>query len=62
MADSAAGGNWANGRELFFSEQLACGKCHKIGETGETADQTRMARITTDCFKGVPDRNPNSRQ
>lgn len=29
-----AGGNWEKGRKLFFSDQLACGKCHQIGGQG----------------------------
>lgn len=31
-----AGGDWNHGRKLFFSEQLACGKCHQVdGQGGE---------------------------
>lgn len=29
-----AGADWANGRKLFFSEQLACGKCHRVDGKG----------------------------
>lgn len=29
-----AGGNWENGKKLFFSEQLACSKCHRIRDEG----------------------------
>jgi len=29
-----AGGNWARGKTLFFSEQAACYKCHQIGGEG----------------------------
>lgn len=29
-----AGGDWNNGRKLFFSEQLACGKCHQVNGQG----------------------------
>lgn len=29
-----AGGNWKKGKNLFFSEQLACGKCHRMGDEG----------------------------
>ena len=29
-----AEGNWNNGKKLFFSEQLACGKCHQVGGQG----------------------------
>lgn len=29
-----AGGDAAKGRDLFFSERLACAKCHKIGDEG----------------------------
>ena len=29
-----AGGNRSKGRRLFFSEQLACGKCHQVGGEG----------------------------
>jgi putative heme-binding domain-containing protein len=28
------GGNWENGKKLFFSEQAACSKCHKLGGDG----------------------------
>jgi putative heme-binding domain-containing protein len=28
------GGNWANGKKIFFGEQAACSKCHKIGGEG----------------------------
>ena len=31
-----AGGRWLHGREVFFSDTAACGKCHRIhGEGGE---------------------------
>src|SRR5262249_16156232 len=31
-----AGGHWLRGRHLFFSETLACSKCHRMrGEGGE---------------------------
>lgn len=29
-----AGADWANGKKLFFSEQLACGKCHQVDGQG----------------------------
>lgn len=29
-----AGGDWQKGRKLFFSDQLLCGKCHKVGDEG----------------------------
>lgn len=29
-----AGGDWENGKKLFFSDQLLCGKCHKVGYEG----------------------------
>jgi putative heme-binding domain-containing protein len=29
-----AGGDWAKGKKLFFSEALACGKCHRIRDEG----------------------------
>jgi putative heme-binding domain-containing protein len=28
------GGNWVNGKKIFFGEQAACSKCHKIGGEG----------------------------
>jgi len=28
------GGNWANGKKIFFGEQAICYKCHKIGGEG----------------------------
>jgi putative heme-binding domain-containing protein len=30
------GGNWARGREVFFSEQAACSKCHAVWGKGGT--------------------------
>jgi putative heme-binding domain-containing protein len=29
-----AGGNWQAGKKLFFSDQLACFKCHQVGGEG----------------------------
>lgn len=29
-----AGGNWLHGRRLFFSEKLACAKCHAVRDEG----------------------------
>lgn len=29
-----AGGDWQRGRKLFFSEQVACFKCHQVGGEG----------------------------
>ena len=29
-----AGGDWQRGRQLFFGEQAACSKCHKVREEG----------------------------
>lgn len=29
-----AGGNWVNGKKLFFSEQTACSKCHAVAKRG----------------------------
>ena len=29
-----AGGDWARGRKLFFSETFACGKCHQVDGQG----------------------------
>lgn len=31
-----AGGSWARGRKVFFSEQAACSKCHTVHGKGET--------------------------
>ncbi|MBX3399451.1 MAG: ThuA domain-containing protein [Gemmataceae bacterium] len=31
-----AGGSWARGRKVFFSEQGACSKCHTVHGKGET--------------------------
>lgn len=31
-----AGGNWERGREVFFSEQAGCAKCHAVGGEGGT--------------------------
>lgn len=28
------GGNWTNGKKIFFGEQAACSKCHKLGGEG----------------------------
>ncbi|MGB0582640.1 MAG: heme-binding protein, partial [Limisphaerales bacterium] len=28
------GGDWNQGKQLFFSDQLACGKCHQVGGQG----------------------------
>jgi len=28
------GGNWLNGKKIFFSEPAACSKCHKVGGEG----------------------------
>lgn len=28
------GGNWVNGKKIFFGEQAACSKCHKLGGEG----------------------------
>jgi putative heme-binding domain-containing protein len=31
-----AGGNWQRGREIFFSDQAACHKCHRVRNEGGT--------------------------
>jgi putative heme-binding domain-containing protein len=35
-AAELAGGSWARGRKVFFSEQAACAKCHTVHGRGET--------------------------
>ncbi|MFN0126159.1 MAG: hypothetical protein ACKV19_05685 [Verrucomicrobiales bacterium] len=30
------GGDWARGREIFFSDQALCGKCHAVRGHGAT--------------------------
>jgi putative heme-binding domain-containing protein len=33
-APELAGGDWRRGKELFFSEQAACSKCHQVAGQG----------------------------
>ena len=33
-APELAGGNWARGRRIFFGEEAACSRCHRVGGEG----------------------------
>jgi putative heme-binding domain-containing protein len=54
------GGNWMNGRKIFFSEPAACSKCHKIGGEGGTIGPDLSNLIFRDYASVLKDINEPS--
>jgi len=54
------GGNWMNGRKLFFSEPAACSKCHKVGGEGGTIGPDLSNLIFRDYASVLKDINEPS--
>jgi len=56
-----AGGHWLRGKRLFFSEQLACAKCHRISGEGNDVGPDLSNLIHRDYASVLKDiREPNA--
>lgn len=54
------GGNWANGKKIFFGEQVICYKCHQIGKEGGTIGPDLSNLIFRDYASVLKDINEPS--